>query len=50
MVLEELGLEYHSIYYDLAKGEHRNPEHLALNPNGRIPTLVDHKNGDFAVW
>ncbi|EIW59514.1 glutathione S-transferase C-terminal-like protein [Trametes versicolor FP-101664 SS1] len=50
MVLEELELEYHSVYYDLAKGEQRNPEHLKLNPNGRIPTLVDHKNGDFVIW
>ena len=23
---------------------------MALNPNGRIPTLVDHANGDFVVW
>lgn len=50
IVLEELELEYRSVYYDLAKGEQRNPEHLKLNPNGRIPTLVDHKNGDFAIW
>lgn len=50
MTLEELELEYHSVYYDLAKGEQRNAEHLKLNPNGRIPTLVDHKNGDFVIW
>lgn len=24
--------------------------HVGLNPNGRIPTLVDHHNGDFALW
>lgn len=26
---------------DLGRGEHRTPEYLALNPNGRVPTLVD---------
>ncbi|EIW62683.1 glutathione S-transferase C-terminal-like protein [Trametes versicolor FP-101664 SS1] len=38
--LEEFGLT----------GEQKSAEHLALNPNGRIPTLVDHHNGDFVVW
>ncbi len=32
---------------DLGKGEHRTPEYLALNPNGKVPTLVD---GDFVLW
>ncbi|EIW59525.1 glutathione S-transferase C-terminal-like protein [Trametes versicolor FP-101664 SS1] len=50
IVLEELGLDYHSIYIDFTKDEHRAPEHTQFNPNGRIPTLVDHKNNDFAVW
>jgi glutathione S-transferase len=31
---------------DFAKGEHKNPEYLALNPNGAVPTLVD---GDFVL-
>jgi Glutathione S-transferase, N-terminal domain len=26
------------------------PWYLKLNPNGRIPTLIDHDEGDFAVW
>lgn len=26
---------------DLGRGEHRAPEYLALNPNGKVPTLVD---------
>lgn len=32
-------IEY--IYLDLGKGEHKSPEYLALNPNGKVPTLVD---------
>ncbi|OBZ70415.1 Glutathione S-transferase 1 [Grifola frondosa] len=39
-----------SIYLDFAKGEQKGPEHVKLNPNGRIPTIIDHKNGDFVVW
>lgn len=31
---------------DFAKGEHKRPEYLALNPNGAVPTLVD---GDFVL-
>ncbi|OSD01270.1 glutathione transferase Ure2p class [Trametes coccinea BRFM310] len=49
-VLEELGLTYESKYLDFAKGEHKGPEHTKLNPNGRIPTLIDHQNNDFVIW
>jgi glutathione S-transferase len=31
---------------DFTKGEHKNPEYLALNPNGAVPTLVD---GNFVL-
>jgi glutathione S-transferase len=41
-----LGLPLEEKLVDLAKGEHRNPEYLALNPNGAVPTLVD---GDFVL-
>ena len=49
-MLEELGLTYESIYLDFQKLEQKAPEHTKYNPNGRIPTLIDHKNNDFAVW
>ena len=49
-MLEELGLTYHSIYLDFSKGEQKALDHVKYNPNGRIPTLIDHQNGDFAVW
>jgi glutathione S-transferase len=32
---------------DLGKGEHRRPDYLAVNPNGKVPTLVD---GDYRLW
>jgi len=48
--LAELGPTYESIYLDFAKGDHKAPEHTRYNPNGRIPTLIDHRNGDFVIW
>jgi len=41
-----LGIELEEKKLDFAKGEHKNPEYLALNPNGAVPTLVD---GDFVL-
>lgn len=35
------------VYLDLARGEHRTPDYLALNPNGKVPTLVD---GSRVLW
>lgn len=35
------------VYLDMAKGEHRTPAYLAINPNGKVPTLTD---GDYALW
>ena len=49
-MLEELGLTYESIYLDFNKGEQKEARHTDLNPNGRIPTLVDHRNGDYTIW
>ncbi|CCM00296.1 uncharacterized protein FIBRA_02326 [Fibroporia radiculosa] len=49
-VLNELGLQYETIYFEFSKNEQKSPEHLKYNPNGRIPTLVDHSNHDFVVW
>jgi glutathione S-transferase len=41
-----LGLSLEEKKLDFAKGEHKNPEYLALNPNGAVPTLVD---GEFVI-
>ena len=41
VVLEEAGLPYRVHKVDLAKGEHRTPEFLKLNPAGLIPVIVD---------
>jgi glutathione S-transferase len=41
MVLHEKGLAFDEVRVDLGKKEQLNPEYLALNPNGVVPTLVD---------
>ena len=39
--LEEVGEPYELKYVDIMKGQQKSPEHLALNPMGKIPVLVD---------
>ncbi len=41
IALEEIGVEYQLIRVNLAAGEQKKPDFLLLNPNGRIPVLVD---------
>lgn len=52
IALEELALPYELRALDLAKGEQKEPWFLAINPNGRIPAIVDREgDGDgFAVF
>ncbi|KAI0699620.1 glutathione S-transferase C-terminal-like protein [Cerioporus squamosus] len=50
LLLEELGLSYEPIYLDFQKNEQKQSPHVDYNPNGRIPTIIDHKNGDFVLW
>jgi glutathione S-transferase len=50
VTLEELGLPYTVRAIDLTKGEQRTEAYLRLNPNGRIPTIVDRSNDDFTVF
>ena len=49
-VLDALNLTYETKFLDFDKNEQKAPEHTKLNPNGRIPTLIDHANNDFVLW
>jgi glutathione S-transferase len=45
--LAELDLAYERIDAGMAFGKNNEPAYLAMNPNGRVPTLVE---GDFVLW
>jgi glutathione S-transferase len=50
ITLEELGIEYRVRRIVFDKQEQKEPWFLKINPNGRIPAIVDHGNGGFAVF
>lgn len=50
VTLEELGLRYTVQPLNLMKGEQKQPEFLAINPNGRIPAIVDSEEDNLAVF
>lgn len=47
LLLEELGLEYETVGLKFSEREHKSEEYLKINPNGRIPTLID---DGFVIW
>jgi glutathione S-transferase len=48
--LEELEIPYEVHAIDLSALEQKKPDFLRLNPNGRIPVIVDRDEGDLAVF
>jgi GST-like protein len=47
LFLEEAGLQYEAIPVDTRKGEQHKPEFLKVNPNAKVPAIVD---GDATVF
>ncbi len=41
IMLEETGLPYEAHHVDFARQDQRTPEYLSLNPNGKIPAIID---------
>ena len=50
IALEELTLPYELHWLKLSNGDQKQPWFLEINPNGRIPAIVDRANGDFPVF
>lgn len=48
--LEALEIPYQTHAIDLTKGDQKTHEFLVLNPNGRIPVIVDREQDNFAVF
>ena len=52
IMLEECEVPYRVVPVDIMAGDQKQPEFLAINPNGRIPAIVDHaaSEGPLAVF
>jgi len=50
MALEELALDYTVKYIDLAAGDQHESSFIEMNPNGRIPVIVDHKSSGLTIF
>jgi len=50
IALEELALPYTLHTLDLSRNQQKEPWFLAINPNGRIPAIVDREQDNFAVF
>ncbi len=48
--LEELGIAYNLKPIDITTGIQKSDEYTAINPNGRIPAIVDHEQNGLAVF
>lgn len=52
ILLEKLGLSYEVVPLVFGDDQEKGVKgkFLKVNPNGRVPALVDHQNKDFTVW
>lgn len=50
IILLELNSPFNTIFLDFNLGEQRAPEFVAINPNARVPALIDHNNDNTSMW
>ena len=50
VTLEELGLDYNVHALSLTDGDQKKDSFLKINPNGRIPAIIDRDSGDFPIF
>ena len=50
IALEEMEVAYRVCLVNMKENEQKAPDYLKINPNGRIPTIIDRDNDDFAVF
>jgi GST-like protein len=50
ITLEELEIPYNCHFVNLTKNEQKQESYLQINPNGRIPTIVDREEGNLAIF
>ena len=50
VTLEELAIPYEVHAIEMSKGMQKEPWYLKINPNGRIPAIVDRDEDNFAVF
>lgn len=50
IMLEEIGMPYNVHAIDLGKSDQKKPEFLKLNPNGRIPAIIDTDEDDLTIF
>ena len=50
IMLEELGVEYTYKPVNIITGDQFKEEYIKINPNSKIPTLIDHEENDFSIF
>lgn len=46
IMLEEIGMPYRVVNYDIFVGDHLKPEFKQINPNHKVPAIIDHEPED----
>lgn len=50
LLLEELGINYEKVGLKFSDKQHKSDDYLKINPNGKIPTMVDEEENGFTLW